>query len=122
MPLLDKFGRRDAGERGLLVAIAENLENVLNSKRGYGSPLPDFGIRSLTEYATRDLIAAAVMREVREAIERYEPRLELHDIALQPDAGPFRLSFVIKAAIRTRAQVLEVSFDTFFNNFAVARP
>jgi type VI secretion system lysozyme-like protein len=124
MALLDKFDSRRASggrPRGLLDSIVQNLENILNTRREYGSPLPDFGIRPLTEYVSRDDIAIAVMREVKDAIERYEPRLELREIAMQADAGPFRLSFVIKAAIRKEAQTLEVSFDTVFNNFAVDR-
>jgi type VI secretion system lysozyme-like protein len=118
MSLLDKLsgGTR---RRSLLEAIVENLENVLNCKREYGSPLPGFGVRSLTEYTIRDHIAAAVVREVREAIEQYEPRLDLKDIKLEPNSGPFRLSFVITAAVRQEAQVLEVSFDTVFNNYSV---
>ena len=123
MSLLEKFSGRGSreGERAFLERVVENLENILNTKREYGSPLPDFGIRPLTEYVTRDDIAIAVMREVKEAIERYEPRLELREIALQPEKGPFRLSFIIKAAIRHEAKTLEVSFDTVFNNFAVER-
>jgi type VI secretion system lysozyme-like protein len=102
-----------------LEGVISNLTHVLNTKRGYGSPLADFGIRCLTEYTSRDLIAIAVMQDVRECIEQFEPRLVLHDIAPTEDDNPFRLSFTIKCSLVTNEQVLEVSFDTRLGKFDV---
>jgi type VI secretion system lysozyme-like protein len=120
--LLEKLGA-GGGRRSvsLIESIVANLTNVLNTKRDFGSPLPDLGIRSLTEYSSRDQIALAVMNDVREAIEKYEPRLILEDIAIAPSDSPFRLSFTIHCSIIDGTKKLAVSFDTVFGSFAVER-
>lgn len=102
--------------------ILRNLGNVLNSRRTWSSPLlPDFGIRTLTEYGSVDVIGQAVMQDVRECIARYEPRLRLDEIVLDPRPSPLRLSFTLKCTVRDDAHELRVSFDTVFNQFDVAR-
>jgi len=122
MPLFDKFApdRDRRGHPDDLERIMENLSNVLNTTREYGSFLKDFGIRPLNEYLSRGDIAVAVMQDVKEAIERYEPRLMLHEISLEDGKSPFRLSFVVRCAVRDDKRMLNVSFDTVFGKFDVA--
>lgn len=122
MALLDKLSATARPQRPALERILRNLENVLNSRRGYSSMLlPDLGIRTLTEYGSRDVIGAAVMQDVRECIERYEPRLRLDQIVLEPERSPLRLSFTLKCTVLDDPHELQVSFDTVFNQFDVAR-
>jgi len=40
-----------------LASIVENLNNILNTKKDYGSFLTDLGIRDLNEYRSRDDIS-----------------------------------------------------------------
>jgi type VI secretion system lysozyme-like protein len=124
MALLEKLSparRRDGRARGL-ERILRNLENMLNSKRGYSAPLlPEFGIRTLTEYGSRDAIGAAVIEDVRECIERYEPRLRLDSIKLDDEHNPLRLSFTLECTLVGDPHQLQLSFDTVFKRFDVAR-
>lgn len=123
MPLFDKFAASGQGtRRSPIEGILENLKDLLNTKREYGSPLPDYGIRTLTEYYSREYIARAVIQDVRECIERYEPRLTLHEIVLNEDKTPFRLSFTVRCSLRNESELLHVSFDTLLHTFDVARP
>jgi type VI secretion system lysozyme-like protein len=124
MALFDKFMKngRAAPEEAEALKIVDNLNNVLNTRRGYGSFLPDFGIRHLSEYRTRDDIALTVMREVKESIERYEPRVVVDDIELEDSNNPLLLSFRINCTIRTTSRSLRMVFDTVFGKFAVDRP
>jgi predicted component of type VI protein secretion system len=95
---------------------------VLNSKREYSSPLlPDFGIRTLTEYGSREAIGAAVMHDVAECIGRYEPRLRLDVIELDAEKSPLRLSFTLKCTLLEHAHELQISFDTVCKRFDIAR-
>ncbi|GMV40032.1 MAG: hypothetical protein AMXMBFR64_17480 [Myxococcales bacterium] len=124
MALFDKFAPAGGplGRAAEVEGILENLENVLNTKRGWGSPLPDFGIRTLTEYTSREDIARAVMVEIRECIERYEPRLRLEAITVEErERAPFRLSFTLRCALVDGAQLVRVSVNTVFGSFDVSR-
>ena len=48
-----------------LASIVENLNNVLNTKKDFGSVLTDMGIRDLNEFRSRDDIATVVVEEVK---------------------------------------------------------
>lgn len=124
MALSDKLstgGPRPA-RRAALERILRNLENVLNSRRGYGAPLlPDFGIRPLSGHNAGPAVAAAVMEDVRDCIERYEPRLRLDAIAPADGGSLTRLAFILKCTVLTDPHELQISFDTVLNHVAITR-
>jgi hypothetical protein len=63
-----------------LTSIVRNLEHLLNSRRGYGSLLCDFGLVDYLSEPDSRSVALAVLREIRDDIENYEPRLRLIDL------------------------------------------
>lgn len=69
----------------LLGSVVRNLSQLLNSKRGYGSPLCDFGLAEY--YAQQGALGAAeaLMREVASDVKSYEPRLRLLSLRLLSD-------------------------------------
>jgi type VI secretion system protein len=123
MALLKKFMRR-AEQRGTeqrgedieLNSIISNLNNILNTRQGYGSVLSDFGIRDMNEFISREHIALAVIEEVKKNIEKYEPRVELVRITRVDDDNPLRLSFQIECRMRDTAQSLHMVFDTLYSS------
>jgi len=102
-----------------LTSIVANLNNILNSKRAYGSFLHDFGIRDLNEYTSQDDIATAVINEVKENIERYEPRVKVVNITRVKDINPFHLAFNLECVFRENSQALHMVFDSVFNNIQI---
>jgi len=102
-----------------LLDIVENLNNVLNTKKGYGSILEDFGICDLSEYYSRDRLTRAIVEEVKYNIEKYEPRVQLVDVTRMEDQNPFRLAFRINCVLKDSAQTLQMIFDSFYNTFSV---
>ncbi len=102
-------------------SIINNLNNILNTRKDYGSPLPDFGIRDLNEYTSRDQIAHAVMGEVKRNIEQYEKRVELISITVEQSPNIFQLSFKIECRLRDQEKNLRMIFDSVFNNCYVDR-
>lgn len=124
MALLSKFADRSRIPPGSehIASIVANLNNVLNTKREYGSFLPDYGIGDLSGHQTRDDVARAVIGEVRECIERYEPRVHLNEIIYENDSNPLRLSFTIRCTIKETAQALKMFFDTVFGKVSVGHP
>ena len=123
MPLFQKFEQLGTGAQTGVEAVLENLEHVLNTKRGWGSPLPDFGIRSLTEYVSREHLSRAVIEEIKHCIEVYEPRLKLEEITVEEgERSPFRLSFSLRCSLVDGTQTLRVHVNTMFGAFEVDRP
>jgi len=102
-----------------LKSIVDNLNNILNTKRDYGSFLKNFGIRDLNEYSSREHISVAVMEEVKQNIELYEPRVALVDITMEDNDDPFVISLKIDCIVRDLSQTIQIAFDTFFNKFHV---
>jgi type VI secretion system protein len=107
-----------SGDQDLL-DVLDNLNNVLNTKKGYGSFIEEFGIADMNEYRSREYMAQAIMKEVKRNIELYEPRVQLNEIILVKDDNPTRLSFRINCTIRRNAQSLRMVFDSTFNSFHV---
>ena len=121
MPLFQKFMKNAPVRAGepMLLSIVDNLNNILNTKRGYGSFRKDFGIRDLNEYSNRAAIAHAVVAEVRENILRFEPRVKIVDVVLENDDNPLHLSFRIECTISAAAQAYRLIFDTIFSRYRV---
>jgi type VI secretion system protein len=121
MPFFDKFTSRSthSPENPELVSIIDNLNNILNTKREYGSFLADFGIRDLNEYTSQDHIATAIIDEVKENIEKYEPRVEIINISRSEDRNPFHIAFNIECEVRKNAQSLHMIFDSVFNSVQI---
>ena len=124
MALFKKFNNnlnlKPGSEDQYLLSIVENLNNILNTKKGYGSFINDFGMKDMNEYCSRDDIGRAVMQEVKENIERFEPRLKLINITMEENDNPFRISFKIESSIRKSKKSLRMEFDSVFNDFHVA--
>jgi|MudIll2142460700_1097286.scaffolds.fasta_scaffold02944_2 type VI secretion system lysozyme-like protein len=102
--------------------IIENLNYVLNAKKGFGSFLPDFGIRDMSECSSRDHLAAAIIEEVKYNIEHYEPRLELVRISTEKTADPFRISFKIECRIKDTKKALFMEFNSVYNDIRLKSP
>ena len=124
MALLNKFGDRTSriGKNGDIQSIIENLNNVLNTKKGYGSFLSDFGIRDMNEYSSRDQLAFVIMEEVKYNIEHFEPRLQLLKISIEDNHDPFRISFKIECRVRETQRALFMEFNSVYNDFHIKNP
>lgn len=124
MPLFDKFtARGKRGEaRSELESVLDNLENVLNTRRGWGSPLPDYGISTLSEHVSREHVAKAVISEMQECIEKYEPRLRIDSITMDDEAtSPFWLAFDLECSLIQASRLVRVSVNTLFGTCQVSR-
>ncbi len=121
MAFFNKFGKSSTTGSGDqdLQSIIENLNNVLNTKKGYGSFLKDYGIRDMNEYSSRDHLSVAIMDEVTCNIEQYEPRLQLVSIAIEDNDDPFRIAFKIECRVKETEQSLFMEFDSVYNGFYI---
>lgn len=117
MALFNKFtARRSQPEpNSELQDIVNNLNSILNIRKGYGSFLRDLGIRDLNEYCSRQHIADAIMEEVRRNISSYEPRVRLKSIVQVEDDNPLHISFRIECSLRESSRALHMVFDSLVN-------
>lgn len=113
---------RSGHEDDELSRIVANLNRVLNTKRGYGSILQDFGISDLNEFTSRDVLVIRIMDEVKRNIECYEPRLQLINIAVKDNQDVFRISFDINCILKDTKKALVMEFNSVYNQFKVKNP
>ena len=121
MGLFRKFAVRapEFHENQDVLDIIDNLNNILNTKKDYGSPLAGFGVRDISAYCSRSDIARVIMEEIRYNVEAFEPRLRIVSIDEQDEKDPMRLSFRLQCALRDTARELEVVFDSRTNHFTL---
>jgi type VI secretion system protein len=120
MALLRKLANTSGtSEEDEIRSIIDNLNNVLNSKRGYGFFLQDFGISDYHHLSSRDNIAETIIREVSENIKRFEPRVELIEVVDVKDDRLFRLSFRINCVVRNNSHSLKLFLDPLLDRYQI---
>lgn len=115
---LRKFQRRQS-EEGLLQSVIDNLNNVLNTKKGFGSFVREMGIGDWNEYKARDKIIETIIAEIKENVRLFEPRVEMREISEVDSGSPFRLRFEVKCAFAEGAKPIYIVLNTYDNRIAV---
>ncbi|WP_322049842.1 type VI secretion system baseplate subunit TssE [Paraburkholderia bannensis] len=94
------------------LSVRDNIERILNSRRGSLAHLPDFGLDDLSEIY-RHLPSST--HKLRNAIEstllKYEPRLKRIEIEVQSPEPGIMVSFTMKCHLHREGLV---RFDTVF--------
>ncbi len=121
MEFLRKMGGQANGaNRDVVYGIVDNLNHVLNSKREFSYFLTDFGISDYNHLSSREDIARAIMREVSENIEKFEPRVKLVGIVeMKESSSLFRLSFRINCIVKGNSRALSMIFDPRLDRYLV---
>jgi type VI secretion system lysozyme-like protein len=121
MAFFKKFMRNDDPRQSCNTVqdIVENMNNILNTKKDYGSPLRDYGIRDLNEFNDKNGMVEIIIKEVARCVEQYEPRVRITNVVKEDETDMFKLSFRIECVIRDSQQTLTMVFDTVLNSFLV---
>ncbi len=96
------------GERTMrLQSVMSNLSRLLNTRQGSIEHLPDYGLPdAATIYRDADYPIEQLRKDIREAIEKYEPRLRRIHIERQTNEGDeMRLAFLITAQLEDGERV-----------------
>jgi type VI secretion system lysozyme-like protein len=99
--------------------IVDNMNNILNTRKGYGSYLKDYGIRDLNEFNSRDGMIEIIIDEVVRCIEFYEPRIRIVKVIKETETDMFKLSFKMECVVQNSEKTLNMVFDTVFNSIVV---
>lgn len=96
--LLDRF-RRSGDQGDELRSIVDNLNRILNTKKGFGHWHDGFGIGDYNEHRGRTAIVKTLVQEIKENIELFEPRVRLHQVNEVDATSPFRLRFQVDGVL-----------------------
>ncbi|MBN3830781.1 type VI secretion system baseplate subunit TssE [Burkholderia sp. Ac-20344] len=93
-------------ETQVFLSVRDNIERILNSRRGSLAHLPDYGLDDLSEIY-RHLPSSA--HTLRQAIEvtllKYEPRLKKVDVDIHSPEPGMLLSFTMACHLRREGLV-----------------
>jgi predicted component of type VI protein secretion system len=109
MSLLNKFRPKEA-KKNLKEEIFEHICDLLNTKKGYGSPREDFGLDNYVYLDSNNSINKKIIHDIKECLEKHEGRLKVHDVRSVPNPNPFFLSFVIDCNIENAPHSFQISF------------
>lgn len=99
--------------------IIRNLTNILNTKKGFGAFQRTLGIGDYNAYRSRTKIVETILKEIRENIEMYEPRVKTVDIREVASDNSFRIRFELKCVIVDHQQPLYLIFDSIRHDISV---
>ncbi len=121
MALLRKLaGDKSETDDDEIASIIDNVNNMLNTKRGYGFFLQDFGLSDHHHLSSCEDISEMITREISENIERFEPRIELINVETIKDDRLFRLSFRIDCVLRNNGASLKLFLDPIRDCYQVS--
>lgn len=110
-------GEKLVAER--VMAIKRQLEVLLNARKGASASTPDFGLADFNDASvgSSDMIGA-IVQDVWDAIERYEPRIVIEKIDCEPDEDmPLAFDFRIVGHILAEDKEEQVEIDMVLNGF-----
>ena len=97
--------------------IVRNVNFVLNTKRGYGYFLENFGLSDIGFRTTEEMVTL-MSREIEENLRLYEPRVEVGAIDEVYEEGK-RPRLVVNLRLRGRAEKLELVVDLGSRSFDI---
>ncbi|MEY3288164.1 MAG: hypothetical protein RLZZ419_406 [Pseudomonadota bacterium] len=120
MALLRKLaGEKSKVEDFEIKSIIDNLNNVLGTKRDYGFFLQNFGLSDYRYLGTSEYIGKALIAEITENINLYEPRLVLNNIVPIKDDKLFYLAFSIDCVVREKTHTIKLFLNPVLDRYQV---
>ena len=119
--LIDKFRRSALPNDHDLQAIVDNLNRVLNTKKGFGYWLEGFGIGDYNIYRGRAQIVKTLVAEIKENIERFEPRVRIDSVEEVEAESPFRLKFQVSGIFVGRDRPFFIVVDSIRQDVSIER-
>lgn len=99
--------------------IVRNLNDLLNTKLGFGAWQKTLGISDASSYGNRKDLLKGLLQEIHSNIEHHEPRVDLEEIRELDTHNTFHLRFEMVCRIIDRPEKLLITFDTKGNHVHV---
>ncbi len=118
MSLLSKFARKKE-EHSDIEWVIHHLNDLLNTKRDFGAWQKNLGISDCSTFRNRSDLVNSLMKEIKENLSHYEPRVILAEMQEIPSSTPFHLSFEMACTIENCSQWIYLTLDAKGNKVAV---
>lgn len=82
------------------VEVLQNIRTILTTIKGTVPLDRDFGIDAALIDRPINIIKPLLVKEVKEAIEKYEPRAKFHSIVWKGDGSQGKIVPIVKVVIR----------------------
>lgn len=118
MGLLDHFytGKR---KRPHIQSIVDNLNHMLNTRKGFGSWLTDYGIGDYNAFKARKKSMETLIEEIKESIRKYEPRVQVDDIKEVESSNAFRVRLEVHCTFLDYEKPVYILIDSVYNRVTV---
>lgn len=90
--------------------IRARLNDLLNSRRGFSSRIAELGLEELGDAASDDGVAPAYVRDMSVMIERWEPRVRVVSLEVQPGGSALRPILTLEVETLASGRRLHVQF------------
>lgn len=104
----------------LVELIALNLMNMLNTRRGSGSVIREFGLGDYERAPTTHDAVLILVEEIAELCRRYEPRLADPKVELLGRSGYEQLRFELAGRVGGRRQAFWLDMNTSSRQVTIA--
>lgn len=96
----------------LVEVVALNLENVLNTRKGSGSVIREFGLGDYERAGTTHDAVLILVEEIAQQCRRYEPRLFEPKVSLLGRSGYDEVRFELQGVLGGRRQLFWLDLST----------
>ncbi|MBS9782934.1 MAG: type VI secretion system baseplate subunit TssE [Pasteurella sp.] len=123
----NKIYRKSSEERSyeLLCSIKQNLEVILNSRRGCTGCSPQFGLRDFNDAtASSQSLCVEIISDIKNNIELFEPRVKVNKIDYMQDEGSsdmliFRLVCVVILKNGVKLSEFDLVLNSITQKFSI---
>lgn len=121
MGLLRKYDQGISTYNQLLHArVLQDISNILNTRKGFGSFDPNFGIEDISHYTDKAMIGDFIKIEIERNLKAYYPQIEITKIVDAPTTALSRIQLIIEIKIKGEALKIHVYNEQGLERWIVA--
>ncbi len=101
--------------------VLEDISNILNTRKGFGSFDPDFGIEDMSHFTDKAMIAEFIKNEIQRNLATYYPQVEVLNIIDAPTPLLSRINMILSVRVKGEPLKIRVYNEQGFERWIVAQ-
>lgn len=97
-----------------------DVSNILNTKKGYGSVDPDFGMEDISHYTDHEQIAEFIKKEILRNIGSYYQGIQILNIKEAPSSRLSRINLDLDCVLAGQSLTIHVYNEQSIDKWIVA--